>query len=160
MIGRSNIPLEEHFMNRLGMAVVAVCVLTAGAALFQAIRPTETTVYFLEVGKLNPKTDELAAQHDFKPTDTAFYARARYDHAHEGWRLRSRWVAVKVAGSPPNTEIYTAVDPISVKENTVEVSFKRPQGFPVGDYRLEMYVDSPSTLSAVPSKTADFDVKE
>lgn len=82
------------------------------------------------------------AQSSFAADTKKIYAYGELVEAASGTKVRADWIAVKVKGAPPDYKIDSAEVTIAGKENQASFSLSKPNaGWPVGDYRVDFYID-------------------
>lgn len=83
-----------------------------------------------------------AARATFKPDTPKIFLRSKLVDMPSGTRLKADWVAVKVVGAPPNYTIDTTELKTGAMTNVANFNFSKPTaGWPVGDYRVDLFID-------------------
>lgn len=147
-------------MKRLPVIVFATAaVVLFGSLLLYVYRDRVPSITAYEVGRLDPATDKIVQVKTFSTKDRAFYCRARLYDPLPGFKLRARWVAVNVPGGPKNETIREQITPLDASKESVQVDLKRDDGFPKGDYRIDLFIDSQTKTETHPGASLDFDVE-
>jgi hypothetical protein len=74
----------------------------------------------------------------FAPTDT-FYLNVSLANAPEDTVTKAVWYAVNVDGTDPNTKLNET--PITHGDGTLTFKLGNDQGWPAGDYKVEIYLN-------------------
>ena len=78
----------------------------------------------------------------FAPTTPKIYLTAEIEDVAKGTKLTSKWIAEKTQAAPPNYEIASADVSPTPKMDVADFSLSKPtQGWPVGDYRVELLIN-------------------
>jgi len=78
----------------------------------------------------------------FKPTTPKIYVRSTLTGADKAVKARAEWIAVKAEGAPANYKIDATELSAGPAMNKVQFSFSKPTaGWPVGDYRVDLFLD-------------------
>lgn len=94
---------------------------------------------------------------EFSPASEIIYCFANISGAKAGTKVTARWIATQATGVEPNYLIASVDDTFKTEGNIFTSNLSRPtNGFPVGDYRVELYVNDSST----PAGTGTFKVVE
>ena len=85
----------------------------------------------------------------YSPTDV-FYAVADLANAPQGTQVEARWIAVNAADTEPNLEFQTQTLDITEERFTGTIYFQlsSDEGWPTGQYRVDMYLDGTLAQSA------------
>ena len=85
----------------------------------------------------------------YSPTDV-FYAVADLANAPQGTQVEARWIAVNAADTEPNLEFQTQTLDITEERFTGTIYFQlsSDEGWPTGQYRVDMYLDGVLAQSA------------
>ena len=118
---------------RLSLLAITLGALAAGDAA--AGPPAMTDVIVSE-------TKDGPAKATFKPDTAKVHIRAKLVDVPAGAELTADWIAVKAEGAPPNYKIDSAVNRVGKDMTQYHGSFSKPNtGWPVGEYRVELFID-------------------
>lgn len=86
----------------------------------------------------------------FKPNTAKIFVDAKVPDAPSGTKLRADWIAVDTGGAaPPNYKIDSSELKVDSFTNAVTFSFSKPNaGWPVGDYRVDLFIDGKAASQA------------
>ena len=78
----------------------------------------------------------------FRPDAPKVFVSAKQEGIAAGRKLRCDWIAVKTDAAPPNYRIDSWEGRSSGDSGSLTCSFSKPtSGWPVGDYRVDLFVD-------------------
>jgi hypothetical protein len=78
----------------------------------------------------------------FTPTTARVYLNAKLVDVKSGSTLKSEWIAEKTKVAPPDYKIDAAEVKVGPLMNNVDFSMTKPTaGWPVGDYRVDLFID-------------------
>ncbi len=90
-------------------------------------------------------TDNAKVEKDkrsFTPTTPKIFLVARLADVPAGAKVSGVWIAEKIQGAPPNYKLDSTDLTVSKQMNRVTYSlFKPNDGWPVGSYRVELFID-------------------
>jgi hypothetical protein len=85
----------------------------------------------------------------YSPTDV-FYAVADLANAPQGTQVEARWTAVNAADTEPNMEFQTQTLDITEERfnGTIYFQLSNDEGWPAGEYRVDLYLNGSLAQSA------------
>ena len=118
-------------MRRPSILALVTTIAVAGTAMAQ--KPIELRISDTQGG---------AQKATFKPDVPKVFAAAKLEGIPAGKPLRCDWIAVKVEGAPENYKIDSWQGKSASGQKDLTCSFSKPTaGWPVGDYRVDLFVD-------------------
>ena len=124
------------------MAVLALVISSLACALGNTeLGLTNLRLAFDQDGN-NPTTT-------FSTTDV-FYAVAELANAPQGTKVEAKWIAVNAADTEPNLEFQTQTLDITDERfnGTIYFQLSNDQGWPTGQYRVDLYLNGALAQSA------------
>jgi hypothetical protein len=118
----------------------------AGALVLSAALAAEAGVARYEKLMLTDVKDGQTAKQTFAPKTKKIYLSAWLTDVSPGAKLKSVWFAEKNNVTPDNYKLDSAELEVRGKMNRVTYSLSKPKrGWPVGTYRLELFIDDKLT---------------
>lgn len=109
---------------------------------------------------VSEKMEPIDPTSTFETTDGIVHCLVVLGNAPEKTRVKAVWTVVSVQGQKPNDKLgETAVEGGGAK-NVVDFTYTPPPaGLPVGDYKVDIYLNSQLGKEEQPAKTVAFSVK-
>jgi hypothetical protein len=141
----------------------ALTLLGLAAVLAAACSFSFSTASIAEVQMAKGVTDKMEAINPttmFESTDSVLNCLVKLANAPDKTVVKAVWTAVNAQGQSPNTKFgETPIETDGVK-NVINFNYTPPAaGLPVGDYKVDLYLNPEPGKEAPPTKTVTFTVK-
>lgn len=125
---------------------------------FSTARITDATL----AKDVNADKDAVGPTNTFDPHVSVIHCVVKLANAPDDTKVRARWSVVNVQGQEPNYKIVESdVDNAGGGKNVVDFTFTpSPQGLPVGEYKVDLYLNPKPGKDDPPAKTLAFTIKE
>jgi hypothetical protein len=141
----------------------ALSFLTLAAALAAACSFSFSTASIAEVQLAKGVTDKMEAvnpTNTFESTDAVINCLVKLANAPDKTVIKAVWTAVNTQGQSPNTKFGETPLEIDGGKNVVNFNYTPPpSGLPVGEYKVDLYLNPQPGKEEPPTKTVTFSVK-
>jgi hypothetical protein len=110
--------------------------------------------------EVNGKNEVVAPTTSFDSNDQIIHAVVRLANAPDNTKVKARWLAVKVEGSPDNHLVAETSIDAGGSNNIIDFTLTPSEsGLPPGDYKVDIYLNPQEEKESQPAKTLNFTVK-
>ncbi len=95
----------------------------------------------------------------FAPTEKVIHCYAILGNAPSDTKVRARWVALNAKGIEANTQLMEQFITAGGGKDNVHLQLKGENGLPLGEYRIEIYLNPQEGKPEPPAKSLDFSVR-
>lgn len=141
--------------------LIATLILLASAYTLTACNVEFSTanVSRLVLSKSGSDNEAVNPTTDFATTDKVIHCYAILSNAPSDTKVRARWVALNAKGIEANTQLMEQFITAGGGKDNVHLQLKAENGLPLGDYKIEIYLNPQEGKAEPPTKTLDFSVK-
>jgi len=108
---------------------------------------------------VSDKMEPIEPTNTFETSDDVLHCLVVLGSAPEKTRVKAVWIAVNAEGEKPNDKFAeTAVEGGGTK-NVVDFTYAPKAGLPIGDYKVDIYLNSQPGKEEQPAKSVPFSVK-
>ena len=110
---------------------------------------------------VNADKEAVGATNIFDPHVPVIHCVVKLANAPEDTKVRAKWSVVNVPGQEPNYKIVESdVDNAGGGKNIVDFTLTPPpQGLPLGEYKVDIYLNPKPEKADPPAKTLTFTIK-
>lgn len=131
-------------MKNLALPLLMALMLIGGCGSStsgDAAAPASTEPKFTDI-VMTDNEDEKPPKTEFKPDTAKIWVFFGLENVKTGSKIKGVWICEKAPDIPPDFKIDEASVDIGMIDNMGNFSLSKPNnGWPVGDYRVELYVD-------------------
>lgn len=139
------------------MCVAGSLMISACNVSFSSARITDATLS----KDVTADKEAVGPTSTFAPDVPVIHCVVKLANAPDNTRVRAKWSVVKVPGQEPNYKIVESdVDNAGGEKNIVDFTFTPPsQGLPLGEYKVDIYLNPKPEDADPPTKTLTFTIK-
>jgi outer membrane usher protein FimD/PapC len=141
-------------------ALIALCMAAVIVAACNFSFSTARIVDVTMAKGVSDKMEPLDPTSTFDTTDGVVHCLAVLSHAPEKTRVKAIWIVVKAEGQKANDKFGEKEVEGGGDKNVVDFTYAPPSaGLPVGEYKVDLYLNSQPGKEEPPAKSVAFSVK-
>ena len=139
------------------MFVIGTVIASACNVSFSTARITDATL----AKDVNADKEAVGPTNTFDPNVPVIHCVVKLANAPEDTKVRAKWSVVNVPGQEPNYKIVESdVDNAGGGKNMVDFTLTPPpKGLPLGEYKVDIYLNPKPEKADPPAKTLTFTIK-
>jgi hypothetical protein len=148
-------------VNKKRITALAVFSMLAGIAFACTFSFSSARIADAKMAKgVTEKMEAVDPTSTFETTDGVVHCLVVLANAPEKTRVKAIWIAVNAEGQKPNDKFGEKEVEGGGAKNVVDFSYEPgPAGFPVGEYKVDIYLNSQPGKEEPPAKSVAFSVK-
>jgi hypothetical protein len=124
---------------------------------YSSARITDATM----AKSVNENKEALDSTNSFDPDIPVIHCVVKLANAPDDTKLKARWTLVNATGQTPNSKIADTDVVAGGSNNVVDFTLKpSPDGLPVGEYKVDIFLNPKAENEGQPAKTLQFTVKQ
>jgi hypothetical protein len=153
--------IKETLMTRRNNVALFLILAFAAAASACNVSYSSARISDAKMAKsVNDKKEAVDPTSSFDPDVPVIHCVVNLANAPDDTKLKARWSVVKAEGQEPNSKIADTDIVAGGNNNIVDFTLKPSGELPVGEYKVDIYLNPKPENEGQPAKTLTFSVKQ